>query len=118
MSGELVIQGVQEGIPEGEKLFNFSIPLGNVDVSNQYQLASGVTAVPVPQETPPPNGVMIVLPLSNSVAVGYAASSSATPLYINKTGLAIWQFDAANLPTNIYLTAGAAMTAPLTVIFF
>jgi len=80
-------------------------------------LQSGANTITVPT-TPAPNGVIIVLPATNTAETTLKGVTGDTGVDIGKTGWAVLPFNTASLPASFVLTSASTQTGLYTYIQF
>ncbi len=118
MSGALVVQGVQFGIPSGEKDFGpYNIPMSSVDESLSIVAQAGDNIVGVPAGS---NGCVIVPPAggTETLLLKILANDAGVPL--SGTQPTVWSWPAAAGPSTFIINSSIALsnTEPIEVVFF
>lgn len=108
--GALYIQGQQTNLQGGgpQGIGAFAVPASGVqDTITVNCLASTLTTTVIPTNITP-TGVLVIPPTSGIASILFKTVLADTGTYLNPQYPSFVAFDPAHLPTNVYLTCGAA----------
>lgn len=118
-NGLLAIQGYQTGLPQGAQAIGpYSIPCSPIGALILVPASSSNVATAVPSE----NAVLtvgVVITAVFATAATYSAGFISSQLTrISPNYPCIWTWDAASIPTNVYVTVSNTAGAYVTLQFF